>query len=312
MKNNECNKNFNKLLIEHRADPHIFKHTDGYYYFTATEPDYGYIGLRRSKTINGLKEEKDTIIWRKHDKGPMSEYIWAPEIHFVNGAWYIYFAAGTTGIDKDFQIRPYVLECTDSNPLEGNWVEKGQINIAYDSFALDATTFIHNDTQYLIWAQTIGETKSNLYISRMSNPWTIETEPVLLSKSDYPWESIGFTVNEGPYIVVKNDTINLTYSASATDSNYCVGLLTANINSDLLDAKSWTKSPVPVLATDDDLGIYGPGHNCFTVAEDGETTVLVYHARTYKTIEGDPLNNPDRHTFIKNVKWSSDDTVILK
>ena len=107
-------------------------------------------------------------------------------------------------------------------------------------------------------------------------------------------------------------TYELKETGPATDSNYCVGLLTANINSDLLDAKSWTKSPVPVLATDDDLGIYGPGHNCFTVAEDGETTVLVYHARTYKTIEGDPLNNPDRHTFIKNVKWSSDDTVILK
>lgn len=309
MQNTESKK-FNKLLIEHRADPHIYKHTDGYYYFTATEPEYGYIGLRRSTTINGLKEVKDTVIWKKHSEGPMSCYIWAPEIHFINGAWYIYFAAGEVG--EDWKIRPYVLECTDSNPLEGTWVEKGQINIEVDSFALDATTFVLNDTQYLIWAQTIGETKSNLYIAKMSNPWTIETKPVLLSKSDYPWESIGYTVNEGPYVVIKNNTINLTYSASATDSNYCIGLLTANINSDLLDAKSWTKSPVPVLSTDENEGIYGPGHNCFTTSEDGNDTILVYHARTYKTIEGDPLDNPDRHTFVKTISWSSDDTVILK
>jgi GH43 family beta-xylosidase len=41
----------------------------------------------------------------------------------------------------------------------------------------------------------------------------------------------------------------MTYSASATDANYRMGLLVADENANLLDAVSWTKSPRPVLAS---------------------------------------------------------------
>ena len=43
-----------KPLIEQRADPYIYKHTDGYYYFTASVPLYDQIELRRATTIEGL------------------------------------------------------------------------------------------------------------------------------------------------------------------------------------------------------------------------------------------------------------------
>ena len=49
--------------------------------------------------------------------------------------------------------------------------------------------------------------------------------------------------------------------------------------------------------------MYGPGHNSFTFAEDGDTVMLVYHARTCTNIVGDPLWNPDRHTFVKRLRW---------
>ena len=41
-------------LVRNRADPHIHRHTDGYYYFTATAPEYDRIILRRSRTLRGL------------------------------------------------------------------------------------------------------------------------------------------------------------------------------------------------------------------------------------------------------------------
>ena len=72
---------------------------------------------------------------------------------------------------------------------------------------------------------------------------------------------------------------------------------------DLLDPASWTKSKEPVLQSCLEHGIYGPGHNSFTVSEDGEGVMLVYHARTYTEIIGDPLWNPDRHTFVKPLRW---------
>ena len=59
----------------------------------------------------------------------------------------------------------------------------------------------------------------------------------------------------------------------------------------------------PVLTSAPEDKVFGPGHNSFTLAEDNETVMLVYHARTYTEIEGDPLWNPDRHTFVKPLKW---------
>jgi hypothetical protein len=59
---------------------------------------------------------------------------------------------------------------------------------------------------------------------------------------------------------------------------------------------------------DDTTHQYGSGRNCFTVAEDGRSDVLVYHARQYKEITGDPLHDPNRHTRIQRLGWKPDGT----
>jgi hypothetical protein len=99
----------------------------------------------------------------------------------------------------------------------------------------------------------------------------------------------------------------MTYSASATDARYCLGLLTADENADLLDPNSWTKSQQPVFVTNAATSVYGPGHNSFTVDEKGRD-ILVYHGRDYAAIEGDPLFNPDRHTRVQRLYYTADGT----
>ena len=83
-----------------------------------------------------------------------------------------------------------------------------------------------------------------------------------------------------------------------------MGMLTADEGADLLDPLSWKKERYPVLASDDKLGIFGPGHNSFTVDEEGND-ICVYHARGEETIEGDPLYNPNRHAMLMKVKWDN-------
>jgi hypothetical protein len=100
----------------------------------------------------------------------------------------------------------------------------------------------------------------------------------------------------------------MTYSASATDANYCLGLLTADENADPLDPKSWRKSPEPVFKSHRPTSQYGPGHNCFTTTPDGKTDIFVYHARNYEHMAGDPLGNPDRATRAQVLKWNADGT----
>ena len=237
----------------------------------------------------------------------MSELIWAPELHYIDGKWYLYFAATwTKALDalNMFQHRMFVLECTDADPLSGTWREKGQVKTPFDTFALDATTFVHQGKRWYLWAQKSPEItgNSNLYIAEMENPWTLKGKPVLLSKPEYDWECRGFLVNEGPAVLFHGDRLFISYSASATDENYCLGLLWIDINADPLVAANWHKSPQPVFRTSYENRQYGPGHNSFTQTADGED-VLVYHARNYTEIEGDPLYDPNRHTRLKLIRW---------
>ncbi|MBW4839179.1 MAG: family 43 glycosylhydrolase, partial [Paenibacillaceae bacterium] len=88
-------------IVEQRADPWVYKHQDGYYYFTASVPEYDRIEVRRSKTLQGLGDAKPAVAWRKYESGPLSANIWAPEIHFIDGKWYIYFAAARTTETND-------------------------------------------------------------------------------------------------------------------------------------------------------------------------------------------------------------------
>lgn len=297
-------------LIPQRADPWIYKHSDGYYYFTASVPQYDRIELRRSPTLQGLAAAEAVTAWRAHKSGPLSANIWAPELHYVEGKWYIYFAAAKSSetLEGLFDHRMFVLENTSANPLEGTWEEKGQLKTGWESFSLDATRFEHNGIHYLVWAQKDPAIpgNSNLYIAPLANPWTLGGEQVMLTKPEYDWETIGFLVNEGPAVLKRNGRIYITYSASATDHNYCMGLLWASEDSNLLSPASWSKSPVPVFTTNEESGQYGPGHNSFTVSEDGTTDLLVYHARNYKEIFGDPLYDPNRHTRIQSFTWSTD------
>ena len=296
-------------IAERRADPHVFKHTDGFYYFTATVPEYDRIVLRRATTIQGLASAPETVIWRKHSSGIMGAHIWAPEIHFIDGKWYVYFAAGRT--DDVWRIRPYVLENSSANPLSGTWTERGRVNVPWDTFSLDMSTFVVNGVRYLTWAQAEPgiSTNSNVYLARMgANPWQVTGTVARLVVPTSTWETRGYKVAEGPAVVQRNGRVFLTYSASATDANYCLGMLSASASADLLNPASWRKSSTPVFQSNAATGQYGPGHNSFTVSEDGRSDILVYHDRNYRDISGDPLNDPNRRTRVQKVYWSADGT----
>ena len=302
-------------IVLQRADPFVLKYGDGYL-FTGSYPAYDRIILRWAPTLSELQTAEEHVIWRKHESGTgaMSELIWAPEIHRINGQWVIYFAAAhTTAIHPvadTFQHRVFCLTCDDENPLTGTWTERGQVDTGMDTFALDATTFVHTDgRQYLIWAQQdlAIEGHSNLYIAAMSNPWTLQSEAVMISKPELDWEKIRFIVEEGPAVLTHGDRIFVTFSASGTGPEYAMGMLTAKTDADLLDPSSWTKNPEPVFVSDETVRQFGPGHNSFTTTEDGRD-VLIYHCRNYVEILGDPLFDPNRHARMGFIDWNEDGT----
>lgn len=300
---------YNKPWIAQRADPYVIK-KDGKYYFTASVPAYDCIAIKCADTLEGISTAEDVIVWRKHESGVMSKHVWAPELHYIDGKWYIYFAAGEK--DEIWKIRPFILECSGQNPVKDSWFECGIMKAADDdefsfrSFSLDMTIFECKGKNYAIWAEKVGVGRmiSNLYIAEMESPYKMKSVQVLLTTPDYDWERIGYWVNEGPAILKHNGRIFVTFSCSATGACYCVGMIEADENSDLLDPLSWHKNRYPVLKTNEELGIYGPGHNSFTKSDDNKNDVMVFHFRQYSDITGDPLYDPNRHAKYLTVKWN--------
>ena len=177
-----------------------------------------------------------------------------------------------------------------------------------NEFTLDATTFEHKGQRYMIWVDRAGDKVVNtgLYIAKMTSPTTLAEKQVVISQPEHAWEIKGHRVNEAPAVLIRNGKVFVPYSASATDANYCIGLLWADENADLLDPASWHKLSEPVFYTNEALKRFGPGHNSFTVAEDGKTDIMIYHARNYKEIKGEPLYDPNRHTRARVLHWTKD------
>lgn len=292
-------------LIPRRADPQLLRHGDGWYYLMATVPEYDRLELRRARSIAGLATAEPRVIWRRHEQGPMSRHIWAPELHFIDGRWFIYFSAGEAG--DPWKIRLWVLENAAADPLQGEWTERGQIRTAWESFTLDATVFEHRGRRYMAWAQADPASHrhgTDLYLSRMKSPTELEGPQLRLSRPEYAWEQVRHHVNEAPAVLIHAGRVFMSYSAAGTGAEYCLGLLWADENADLMDAASWRKSPGPVFASSPENGIYGPGHNSFVTEPDG-TVLNVYHARNYRDIVGDPLKDGGRAIRVQAVRFTA-------
>jgi GH43 family beta-xylosidase len=205
-------------LVLQRADAQIQRHESGWYYMTASVPEYDRVAVRASRTLAGLATASETVIWRRPTSGTMGGYIWAPEIHQIDGRWYCYFAAGDA--DDLFHIRTYIMSSPARDPRELQWGPPGILVTPWDTFTLDSTTFVHRGTRYLAWAQHEPgiDTNTNLYIAPLASPTELGAAPVRIAVPTLPWEIQGFKVNEGPAILIRNGRVFMTFSASATDA----------------------------------------------------------------------------------------------
>ena len=281
---------FTNPLLDSGPDPWV-EYKDGFYYYMNTTG----VNLTVWKTRNlaDLKSAEKKVVWTPPSSGPYSHDIWAPEIHFLQGKWYIYFAADA---ENNHSHRIWAIENSSPDPLAGEWRFQGKVTDTSDKWAIDASVFEDAAKLYMIWSGWEGDQNAtqNLYIARMKNPWTIESNRTRISTPEFPWEKVGdikdfkttgnpphVEVNEGPEILRHQGKIFLVYSASGcwTDA-YALGMLTANSGSDLLKAKAWKKSSVPVFQGEAKTGVYSPGHNSFFKSADGQQDWILYHANS--------------------------------
>lgn len=276
---------FTNPLLTSGPDPYVVQ-KDSFYYYTHTVGDR--VRLWRTTSLSKLGNAYTQTVWTKPATGANSQNIWAPEMHLLDGKWYIYYTAGSNAADLSTQ-RLFVLENTSADPLSGSWTDRGKLaDPAADYFAIDGTVFELNGKRYLLWSGQASaiDNNQNIYIAQLQNPWTLATGRTLISSPQYSWETNGYVlggtpkVNEGPEIL-KNPAgrVFLIYSASGcwTD-DYALGMLTLKDGGDPLKAGDWTKNQVPVFTKNPGIGVYGPGHNSFFLSPDGKENWIIYHA----------------------------------
>jgi GH43 family beta-xylosidase len=268
---------FTNPLLPSGPDPWVI-YRGGFYYYTNTLGDR--IALWRTRDITRLRTAETKVVWRPPAADPDSASIWAPELHWIRGRWYLYFAASDRAHNDDAHRHIFVLENAAADPLAGRWIERGMLRTRYPG--IDPTEFAAGGHLYFVYSAYVGS-HSDLIIALMLNPWELSAHQVDIAHPTYAWEMQGGRqILEGPeYLAGRKGQRLLVYSASACWSDdYSLGMLTAAPGTDLLDSRSWRKLPEPVFKASPANGVYAPGHNGFFASPDGKQDWIIYHANS--------------------------------
>ena len=254
------------------SDPWFIEHEGMYYYCYSIGNG---VAVRKSDRVSTLMDGEETIAYRTPGGTDHSHEYWAPELHFINGKWYIYVAADA---GDNASHRMFVFS---SDTPDGEFEFIGKISDSSDNWAIDGTVLQLENELYFIWSgwsDKENTDKQNLYIAHMSDPARIDSERVMISSPDRYWEKKTAAINEGPEVLKKGDETYIIYSASASwTDDYCLGMLKLT-GKDALRSDCWTKCPVPVLSKT--KTVFGPGHCSFLMNEGKDGGYIIYHANS--------------------------------
>jgi GH43 family beta-xylosidase len=285
------------------SDPWVTQ-KDGFYYYTHTLGNK--IALWKTGKMSTLAMAARKDIFTPVPATPNASNIWAPEVHFLNNKWYCYYTAGA---GPDITQRTWVLENSNADPTTGTWTDKGKIFATdADFWAIDGTVLEHNGMQYFLWSGRPNPAvqNQNIYIAKMTNPWTLETPTVMLTKPELPWEVHGGPVNEGPQILknAQGKTFVIYSASGCWTDDYALGMLTLKDGGNPLVAADWIKHQQPVFTKNTANRAYGPGHNAFFTSPDNKEHWIIYHANNNS---GDGCGEK-RNIRMQSFTWHADGT----
>ena len=276
-------------------DPFV-TYRNGVYYYLFTASGATELKVATATSLDKISRDNAKSVYKAPAGTDHSKQLWAPEMYYLEGNWYIYVAADD---GNDENHRMHVLKGTTQNPTDP-FEYVGKISDSTDIWAIDATILEHENQLYFIWAGWRTQDANNsgqqqLYIAKMSSPTTLEGKRKMISNPKYSWER---SINEGPNIVKRGGRTFLLFSAwGAWEPGYCVGYLELT-GSNPLSPVAWKKCSTPLI--EQNSVALAPGHNCVVPAPDG-TLWMVYHAQPSPFVMWQ-----DRNLWIQKLEFTAD------
>ncbi|TDC85451.1 hydrolase [Micromonospora sp. KC606] len=295
----------NPIKSQKGADPWVVWHEGSYYLITTTFTNK--LLMRRSPTLAGLATAPSVQVWEDTTSSRGTNF-WAPELHFIDNRWYLYYSGARVGAACCDTQRTHVLESAGTDPM-GPYTHKNMLagsNLTPGpGWLIDASPMRLNGSLYLLGSGFIGGSAQSLVIAPMSNPYTLASNTFsIISRPTHAWERSSDPVNEGPVALQRDGRTFIVFSASQCQTpDYKLGMLTY-AGGDPLSASSWTKTANPIFQRNDANRVYGPGHNGFFTSPDGTESWIVYHANS--SSNGGCGNG--RTTRAQKFTWNADGT----
>jgi|GEM_PF-47751 len=285
----------NPLLPGYFADPTIKKIGDIYYIYATTDNEMLASGAPT------LWYSKDFQNWYNYTPEiPSLESVnlrnyWAPDlVEGADGRYYLYFGncqAGCKiyGYVSDTPVGPWTKLHEDDTPV----IPDGYPRRGFPS--LDAQFFADDDgTIYAYWGTWVHY--NNGYAAGILNNQTMasvsEGRNIPIEQTPEPFEA--------PYMMKRNGKYFLMYSsASCHDETY-------NVRYSYSDSPLGPFTPGannPILSTNEDQSVHGPGHH--SVLQKGNDHYIVYHRHDYPMTRG----GMSRQVCIDSLIFENDTTI---
>ncbi|MCM1111041.1 MAG: glycoside hydrolase family 43 protein [Clostridium sp.] len=297
------------VVFESGSYPSVIRDGERYYLM---KPEPGGLAIYSADTPEGLGQAVPVTVWKSSERGLQN--VWSPELHKIDGAWYIYFEADDGNNTDNHHI--YVLENRCENPQTGKWTLRGPVVVNEEwNYGIHPSTFEAGGRRYLVWSgwekrRTESETQC-IFIAEMENPWTLKSDRVLISRPEYEWErqwinpdgsrsAYPIFVNENPepYLSPDGKNVIINYSASGIWTVYrSLGMLWAPVGSDLLEPSSWHKASEPVFRNREESPYEASSNISLFDTPDGETLMI------YQAMYSENVRHNDNALLIKQIDW---------
>lgn len=301
---------YHNPVLQHRdgvADPFLLKWNGEYYLYASGDPIRAYHSkdLVHWDTIGAvISSARAPEAWNQAD-------VWAPEVVYRNGKFYLYYTASKASEDWRVGEMARRIGVGTSDSPRGPFIDAGYA--VTPGWGIDGHVFKDPDDgrEYMFYSYLYEPRLpgAGIVVDALTGWDRMTGRPSHVTRGSEAWEdkdgdpgngSLRYT-NEAPTVLKKNGRYYMMYSGGSWDlPTYSMAYaFSNNVMEGGLDGAGWTKVVPPILRSTPI--VQGPGHNSVAKAPNNVDDITAYHARTV------PFVGPgDRQTFVDRLYWQHD------